>query len=270
MTKRRIPAAAAAAALASTALIAASALPAQAAPNDVVRFNFDGISLGSHPTTIPNQGTGPAANVVSENGGQVTVVNSRSGQGRAIDFPDHAAPITGPRAVIAVPGTTLPQVGTNRLVWRADFRLDTGTTATSGSADDGDNLLQRGLAGTAAQYKLQVDGERPSCTLWTAASGETVTARLTSAQKVHRGQWYTATCTRSGKKLTLTVVGHTGPHAGTTLTATNTSSTVLDLQHPATVPITVGGKMYHNTHIPRSSTDQFNGLVDNVKVSIGE
>jgi hypothetical protein len=50
----------------------------------------------------------------------------------------------------------------------AAFRLD--AVSQGSRADNGDNLVQRGLSGDPAQYKLQLDGRVPACRVQGAAA----------------------------------------------------------------------------------------------------
>jgi hypothetical protein len=192
-------------------------------------------------------------------------VKGRGTGNLAIAAPAHitSATATPKSAVIKLvnTGTTdLLDPGTADFSFGADFALNTAS-ATTGSKDNGDNLIQRGLAGSATQWKIQIDAGRPSCVLHNKATGVTIIAKTTG--QVVRGSWYRAICTRttSGTTTTLTL---TASRLGTAevLSAQKTGPAI-DLSIATTVPMSVGGKITDAGAVVLSATDQFNGRIDN-------
>jgi hypothetical protein len=137
----------------------------------------------------------------------------------------------------------------------ADFALD--ATNQGVSADNGNNLVQRGFFNQVAQYKLQVDGGHVSCRVRGAAGAATVKSRLA----VTAGRWYSASCARVGSTVTLRVQTKDGSTSATTSVSQATGSVQMA---SATVPLTIGGKVTASGHLVVDNSDQFNGRVDNV------
>jgi hypothetical protein len=275
----------------SGALLVAAAILAIAAPPaiatalaavEVVRVNFDVGTLGQPVPAIPNLGAEPdiQISVIGKNGGVILVGSGRTGNGRAIDLPDHDGATTGPRGVVKVidadpgDGDALGP-GLATFTFGADFKLD--AVNASSEFDDGNNLIQRGLAGSSDQYKLQIDvtaaGPRPSCSIAQKLSDvQTLSAAVTSSVVVDPALWYRARCTRQGTTLKLVVTPYNPD--GTPQTAVTTSKTnipAIDLTWPTTAPIppmSIGGKLNANSTVSGPS-DQFNGLIDNAMLTVG-
>lgn len=264
-----------------TALALAAPTVALAAV-EVVRLNFDVGTIGQPVPAIPNLGAEPdiAVAVVSKNSGQIVVTSGRTGNGRAIDLPDHDGASTGQRAVVMVvdsdhsDGDALSP-GLQTFTFGADFKLD--ATSTSTQYDDGNNLIQRGLAGSSHQYKIQVDnttaGPRPSCALAQKLSEtETLSAMVTSTVVIVPGAWHRVRCTRQDTTLKIVVTPYNAdgtPQAAVTTSKTNIPA--IDLTWPLTAPVapmSIGGKLNPAGTIS-SQSDQFNGAVDNAVLIVG-
>jgi hypothetical protein len=195
---------------------------------------------------------------VTRNGGSVDVVQGRGGDW-AVRLPAYRA--SDPRfAVLSV----TDQGGANDLApdleafrFGADFALD--AQHEGGSADNGNNLVQRGLFGEAAQYKLDVDGGRPGCRV----KGTDGVVSVRSSRPVRAGTWYRAWCTRDGSTVTLRVL-RLGDRALWTYRAHGATGRVVG---PAGTALSVGGKLDAPDRISASS-DQFNGVVDNAFLNI--
>lgn len=218
-----------------------------------------------------------SSSVVTASTGQAVLARSVDGQGRAIDFPSRYATNAGRLAIQRIVDTDLRNgdalsPGTSDFTLAADFRLDGGT-----APDPGNNLVQRGTWGSSHQMKLQVDlingVPRPECMLGQTISGRFVYARASLPRAIAFGRWYRMVCRRTGTTLTL-AVHSIGADGRITLLARHRISTptVFDLTWPpsstAPVPFTVGGKLWPNGQIDPDD-DQFNGLVDNVRLTIG-
>lgn len=222
------------------------ATPASAGGREL-NLTFDDSRLtrnsGSAPVTVEE---------VTANGGQVNAVSDPSG-GRAIRLPGHESTGYAPRAVLTVtqqdnalsPGTASFRFG-------ADFTLD---AESQGSAsDNGNNLLQRGLWDAPMQYKVQVDGGRPSCRV----KGSRGAVDVVSPRRVEPGTWYRVMCGRSATTVTLTVVRLADDATWTY----SDSGPIGSLRAPAAQPLSIGGKVDASGRIVAAS-DQFNGRVDN-------
>lgn len=271
------------AAAAALTLVAPPAIATALAAVEVVRINFDVGTIGQPaPATIPNVGVEPdiAISVVTKNGGVVTIASGRTGNGRAIDTPTHDGASTGARGVIKVIDSDLADgdalsPGLATFSFGADFKLDAVNSSTS--YDNGNNLIQRGLAGSGHQYKLQVDnstaGPKASCGLEQKVSDtETRTAFVTSTVIIDPALWYRVRCTRQDTTLKVVVTPYNPD--GTAQAAVTTSKSAIpaiDLTWPVTtptIPMSIGGKLNATGAIANQS-DQFNGLIDNAVLIVG-
>ena len=263
-------------------VVAPPAIATALAAVEVVRINFDVGTIGQPVPAIPNVGVEPdiQISVVSKNGGVVLVTSGRTGNGRAIDLPAHDGASTGARGVIQVVDSDLSDgdalaPGLATFSFGADFQLD--ATHSSTQYDDGNNLIQRGLAGSGDQYKIQVDtssaGTRPSCGLEQKVSDtETRSAFVTSTVVVDSTRWYRVRCTRQDTTLKIVVTPYNlDGTAQPAVTTTKTAIPAIDLTWPLTAPVapmSIGGKLNTNGTVSGSS-DQFNGLIDNAVLIVG-
>ncbi len=201
-------------------------------------------------------GTGVTVREVTRDRGTITDTTGPSGT--AARFPAYVESDSH-RAALAVSATQgRLNPGRADLVVRADFRLD---KVTQGSAyDDGNNILQRGLFGDPAQFKIQVDGRTPACRF----KGSAGSVLVTSPVKVSARTWYRVRCARSGKEMTLRLVA-LGSGKVWTRSATRAIGT---MSFASGVPLAVGAKLNGQGTIPASS-DQFNGRLDNILVKVG-
>lgn len=123
----------------------------------------------------------------------------------------------------------------------------------------GANLMQRGLFGSAGQYKLQIDDGIPSCRV----SGATGEVLVKADVSVSVDTWYRAICERDDGLVTLRLgvfaqgaiewsewrgEGLTGP---------------IDAGEPA-FPMAIGGKLNAKGGLVIPAEDQFAGVVDNI------
>jgi hypothetical protein len=208
---------------------------------------------------LPNSGVAPVAAVVVASDGGRAVRVAREGGGWAARLPTFAAQESPPRAVIRVDGAAATDWFNPQ--WRdfrfgAAFNLD--EVSQGSQSDDGDNLVQRGLYGDGAQFKLQIDDREPTCSV-TGDEG----AVVAKADRVEAGQWYRARCVREGDEVTIRVTKLTADGAFDVESAT-ARGTIGSVDFDANVPLSVGGKLDASGDLVRSSGDQFNGVVDNV------
>jgi hypothetical protein len=144
--------------------------------------------------------------------------------------------------------------------------LDAGATAShaSGSTDNGDNVVQRGLYGNRSQYKIQVDGRRPSCRV----KGSSGAVMVTSTVALSSGTWYRLICTRSGSTVSLQVTRYTSTGSVASTTMSSASGATGTVRAPSwSQPISAGGKLNARGEVARDS-DQFNGRLDNIVLVI--
>jgi hypothetical protein len=231
-----------------------------------------GASSSSQPS-LGNDGDGAVAtSVVTASGGMVTGVASRPRQGRAVRFPAFDPSAYGERAVVKIVNRTTTDAlapGRRNFAWSASFKVD-GESAehTSTSHDNGDNLFQRGLY-YDTQFKLDVDKHRPGCRL-RGSTGAGGAVRVVAPVTVSANRWYRATCTRSGSKLTITLArfdAYGRVDRSWSRSATSKVGFGSITWRNIHTPVTLGGKLTPSGTLT-SSSDQFNGVVDNPQLRI--
>jgi hypothetical protein len=239
-----------------------------------VHLTFDDLRspTGSSQWSFTNQGNDPVGlDVVTLDGGTLRSGPGRIGSGnRALRTPAFDPTRPAPRAVLRVVGASSGDPldpGTRSFTFGASFVLDDPSTSTaSGSIDDGDNLVQRGLYDDASQYKIELDRRRPLCQV-KGRSGEVT---VVGAATVQPGRWYRAECRRSGGRITLTLIDLAAAAGGTSGAGVQRWSRdgATGSMRPTTssVPFTVGGKLRDG--VVEWHTDQFNGLIDDVVLDI--
>ncbi|WP_426560465.1 hypothetical protein ACPPVT_11895 [Angustibacter sp. McL0619] len=260
--------------------LALASLPVQAASSDAaaeptppgaaaeaLRLDFNDAAGGT--PVLANLGSAAVdVSVVGQSTGTLDTVRSRPGEGHAARMPTFADDGSGPRAVVGVWSTSGDPLspGTAPFTFGADVRLDVGTTSVPGFAasDNGDNVLQRGRFSDEAQYKLQLDHAVPSCRV----KGSSGTLMVKGAEVV-RGDWYTLTCQRDGSTLSLSATHY--DEYGEVLSSETWSANgpTGDVQASGSaIPLSIGGKLTNDGALARD-TDQLNGRVDNVVLTIG-
>jgi len=188
-------------------------------------------------------------------GGNLKVVaGPDSVRPRAVQFPSYVGSGTYPRAVLRlnpVSGYALAS-GASDFEYGAVFRLDARSSGRS--IDDGNNLLQRGLYSGPAQFKLQVDGGYPSCSV----KGSAGRVSVSSVTKVAADRWYRAECSRVGSRVSVSVAPYGGTGTTSSRSASGSSGT---LSFQSSVPASLGGKLTSTGAVVSGATDQFNGAV---------
>jgi hypothetical protein len=181
-------------------------------------------------------------------------------------MPDFTTNPIYPRAVLVVRNSSTQDdlsPGDEDFWWGADFQLDAVSTAHTGP-DNGDNLLQRGLWGESAEYKAEADLRRASCAVHGTAGTLLVRARMNA----QAGEWYRMRCYRGAAGLTVTVRELGDDGWGPTISA-HVSGPVGAVSFPASMPVSIGGKVAADGQLIRSATDQFNGWIANPVIAIG-
>jgi hypothetical protein len=185
----------------------------------------------------------------------------------ALDMPDFTTDPVYPRAALIVRNSSSAQdhlsPGDEDFWWGVDFQLDAESTAQTGP-DNGDNLLQRGLWGQTAEFKAEADLRRASCVVHGAEGTLLVRARM-DAQP---GKWYRMRCYRGSDGLTVTV-REFGDAGWGPLTSAHIGGPVGAVTFPASMPVSIGGKIDPEGELIKSATDQFNGWIANPVIAIG-
>lgn len=213
------------------------------------------------PGTV-NSGTARVdVTVVTQAGGRLTWTPGRGG-GSAVRTPAYAAEGPVPAAALLVrtdPSAADPlDPGTADLLVAVDFRADPATAGRP--EDDGDNLVQRGRFGQAAQLKIQLDHGVPSCRL----AGTLGEVFVQAEQPVTPDRWYRLTCTRTGPSVRLRLVdldGETDPQEWTVAGDPG----AISFDH---APLSVGAKVADRGRIAQGSSDQFHGTIDRVVLDV--
>ncbi len=218
-----------------------------------------------------------AGGIAQRGTADVTVSWSRIDNGRAEpvagpegtlawDMPAFTTATSYPRAAMVVRNASDQDSfspGTQDFTWGADFQLDAVSTAHTGP-DNGDNLLQRGLWGQSAEYKAEVDLRRASC----AVHGTEGTLLVRANMNAQPGTWYRMRCYRGPDGLTVTVRELLDDGWGP-ITKARVSGPVGVVEYPASMPISIGGKVAPDGALIKNATDQFNGSIANLVIEIG-
>ena len=251
--------------------------PASAAlGTPVLDFDFDDLGaleeatgLGSGRVPLRNDTAQPVTVRISTvGGGQLRAVPGRDG-GYAARFPAYN-PADPRRAVLTVSTATEDPFnpGIADFSFGADFQVDDATEQESATAekkpasgDNGNNLLQRGLFSDTSQYKLQVDHGRVSCRI-AGTEGEVV---VQAPRRIEPDTWYRVSCSRVGERVTVQLDDFESDLEGTSEVG-RTGSVHL----ASTTPVVMGGKADANGEAIASDSDQFNGAIDNVFLTIDD
>lgn len=232
----------------------------RAAETALVMIDFDQ-TTAEFETLLPevvNSGVATVrTEIVTAGGGRIRLAPDLGGGGAA-RFPAYAS--EGPAAAAALllwdagDGTDLSP-GNRDFTFGATFSLDRASDGARG--DNGDNLVQRGLFADEQQMKIQLDHGVPSCRV-AGAEGE-VFVEWTEA--IARGTWFTLQCSRVGATVSLEL---TEVESRTSMGTVTVDGPTGALDFSSGPPLAVGAKVAADGVIPTSSSDQFNGFIDEV------
>ena len=249
----------------STATVAVQNAVDNITSGDVVSFGFDeGTAALSEPVnTAASVGTATvAAQVVSRDGGQALRADGRSAY--ALGLPPYSASTSEPRAVLRVvddTGADSLSPDESDFSFGATARLDAVSQGTS--TDNGNNLVQRGLFGDVAQYKVSLDARNPHCSV----KGDQGRVSVSVDMVINAEDWYRLVCSRDDSSITLTVTQHHADGSTSEWVESNTGPIGAVSMASPTIPMSVGGKLNAQGAIV-AATDQFNGVVDDVFLRI--
>jgi hypothetical protein len=219
--------------------------PAVAAPVLVARYTFDAGAPGGR--VADTSGRGAPLTLRSADRGMVRFLAANTG--RYIGLPVRCAANAGtcPRALLE--GTDDPDLdpGTRTFRWGATLNLSKAQLA--GSA----NVLQKGVATTESQWKMQV-GEthgRAQCVVVGRGSSRAYLVRSTTA--VADGKWHKVLCLRAGSALSVYVDG--------TLRGRTTIPAATSIANNK--PLRIGGPNFN------TSSDMYHGFLDDVYAQVG-
>src|SRR4051794_16391765 len=230
-------------ALASPATTTAAA----GTPALVARYTFDaGAVAGKIPDT---SGRGTALTVRGADQGVIKFEGGPTG-GRYAAFPAPCA--TGatacPRGLLEAPDDADLNPGTRMFRWSA--RVHVTKAQLAGSS----NVLQKGVAGTGSQWKMQLGATNGRAQCVVAGAGSAVTYVARSANSVADGLWHKVLCQRSGTSVAVFVDGTQSGQAATIPSTLSISNRL---------PLRVGGPNFN------ASSDMYHGLLDDVYAELG-
>lgn len=242
----------------SAVLVTGAILPAPSAAETEpdLALPFDGGSVGDQ-VSLRSSGTAEVDVAISAVfPGTVTAVPH--GRGNAARMEPFDALVKATPAVITVTSLWGDPLDPGSAPFRfgAEFKLDS-RSAGSGT-DNGNNLIQRGLAADDSQYKIQVDSNRPSCRV----RGSEGAVEVRAGHDVTPGEWYRVRCTRVGSTVTLKLVTY-DEDSTRVVEEWSDSGAIGGLSFPRTLPISIGGKVDGGGDVIGWDSDQFNGVIDN-------
>ncbi len=177
--------------------------------------------------------------------------------GAVWDFPDYTGGAEPPRAIASVVPASDPDPlspGESDFRYGAIFTKDAESSGSE--VDNGDNLVQRGLASDAHQFKLELDDDHPRCQVM----GSEGTLGVRSEVQVRTGVWYSVECERRGDALRVTVI--VDPRGAGDVYTSEKEGPIGELDWTGTpIPVAVGGKLAADGSVIGTATDQFNGLM---------
>lgn len=228
------------------AVPAAAAAPAAAASVLVARYTFDA-GATRDGRVAEQSGRGAPLTVRTADRGAVRFLAGRSGRYLSLPARCSANASTCPRALLQ--GTDDPDLdpGVRAFRWGATVNL------TKAQLSGSPNLMQKGVATTESQWKMQI-GEtqgRAQCVVVGRGSNRKYVARSTVS--VADGKWHKVLCTRSGTALTVHVDG--------TLRGRATVPSTMSISNDK--PLRLGGPNFNK------ASDMYHGSLDDVYAQLG-
>ena len=159
--------------------------------SDDLWVRFEDTKGGQEITSLANSGTSSVTvSIVTVGGGRLVARKSAVTKTTTAEYPAYDGTPGGDRAVVAVVNKGKKD-GLEPL-WHpftlgVDARL--GAANDGSSADNGNNVVQRGRYGDRVQYKLQIDEGRFSC----QSEGRRGTRLVWSSLTLSPGDWYAPT-----------------------------------------------------------------------------
>jgi hypothetical protein len=229
----------------ATPALADTPVPAAAAPTLVARYTFDDGTASGQVADSSGHG-GPALTARSADNGVLQFPGAATG-GKYVAFPGVCATTTPcPRALLEGASAAGLNPGTRTFRWSA--RVLVTKDQVKGSA----NIMQKGVAGTGSQWKMQIGATQGRAQCVVGGVGLTGGYLVRSAGTVADGQWHKILCQRSGT--TLSVYVDDVVKGAATVPATLSISNSL--------PMRIGGANFKNG-------DMYHGLLDDVYAELG-
>ncbi len=242
---------------------APSSTPTPASPPRALLLDFDsmpGPDAGRTVSEVTASGeVGAEVRVATSGAAALEPVKGPDGSG-AVRFPAYTGTATAPAVALVVnaltPGRLDPD--DDDFEFGASFNLDARSSGSE--ADDGDNLVQRGTYDSPGQFKIQLDHRVLSCRIL----GDDGEIFVKADEPVEPGVWYSASCARQGKEVSLTSTRLDGNGGRRTWQGFGPTGVVA----VGGFPMSVGGKVSPDG-VPVASADPFNGVLDDVFLTLG-
>jgi hypothetical protein len=210
----------------------------------VARYTFDGRQTAAG--IADTSGRGLPLRPRSADGGAIRYVPR--GTGRAVALPARCAATATTCARVILEGGDDADLDPGTQA----FRFGASVRATAAQIGTGANVMQKGVATTASQWKMQIGRQgRPNCVLVGRGSTRIYLAR--ASVRVTDGAWHSIACRRAGGTLTILVDG--------TVRGSTPVPTAVSVGNA--LPLRVGGRNL------TARADQFGGSVDDVHAVLG-
>jgi|GEM_PF-5883441 len=217
-------------------------------PGDAPAFDIDPVDVTADIVTGPE--------------GRLTTTAGPSSGTAAVLFPTAEAASRGRDAVLrllAPDDSDVLEPGPEDFWFGLDLRFP--EQAVSSDADNGDNLLQRGLFGDTGQLKLQADNGVPSCRV----AGESGDVTVKAATPLPTEQWFRVRCQRTPHQVTLYVGAIDSSGAVTEWQHWSEEGPTGDVDFADPAPaVSIGGKLNPQGGLVEDAPDQFNGALAHV------
>ncbi|XVV09492.1 LamG-like jellyroll fold domain-containing protein [Actinoplanes sp. CA-131856] len=217
-----------------------------AAPALVARYTFDAGAVNGR--IADTSGRGPALTVRSVDQGVIRF-DTATPSGRYASFPGACASnaTSCPRGLLEAPDDADLNPGTRMFRWSARIQLT--KAQITGSA----NIMQKGVATTASQWKMQVGRTNGKAQCAVVGTGSATIYVARSASSVADGQWHKVLCQRSGSTLSV--------YVDNVVRGTTTIPSNLNISNP--LPLRIGGPNFN------TKTDMYHGRLDDVYAELG-
>ncbi|WP_433382308.1 LamG-like jellyroll fold domain-containing protein [Actinoplanes sp. CA-142083] len=231
---------------AATVTAGAPAAGTPAAPLLVARWDFDAGPVAGRVSDT--SGRGVALTIRGADQGVIQFEGGATG-GKYVAFPVACATAATvcPRGLLEAANNVNLNPGTRLFRWSARVHLTKAQVV--GSA----NIMQKGVAGTGSQWKMQVGATNGRAQCVASGSGSPTVYIARSTATVADGLWHKILCQRAGTSLAVYVDGIRGGQA--TIPST--------LAIANTLPLRIGGPNFN------TRSDMYHGLLDDVYAELG-
>jgi hypothetical protein len=228
------------------ALAATPTATATAAPVLVARYNFDG-GVAANGRVAENSGRGVPLVVRTADKGTVRFLSGTGGKYSGFPVRCAAGAKTCPRALLEGADDADLDPGTRRFTWGATVYIAKSQLAGSS------NLMQKGVATTESQWKMQVGETHGKAQCVVVGRGSSKAYLVRSSVAVADSKWHKVICQRSGTALSVYVDG--------TLRGRTTVPATLNIANDK--PLRIGGPNFN------TSSDMYHGFLDDVYAQLG-